>query len=373
MATVKNFLKLKKDDSFKKTPFCEADFLVLTALSYADFKNSLYFDDKSINGFVPLNVFAKNTVINKLKKNYLTIGESFNQFLYSFFSAGRYKDVKVGLFCDRFSLENNMQFFALTYEVDDKYIIVFRGTDNTITGWKEDLNMALMDNIPGQKMSRDYVREVLKKIKSKIYIAGHSKGGNLAYYSFLNLNKREKMKVIKVYNYDGPGFKNDKYDYSEYKDKLVKFVPEDDVFGMFFDTSHLREIVPSTRFNMAAHDLLTWKLDRKTKYTTLIRLNSLTIYSSCFNTTFNTWYYDNDPKDAKILITFIFKIVETNNIMTLGALFKDLIFAGDAYYKEIENYDEESKKKIKSMIKKLLKMYFDNLLKNKKNDKKSQK
>ena len=125
MATVKNFLKLKKDDSFKKTPFCEADFLVLTALSYADFKNSLYFDDKSINGFVPLNVFAKNTVINKLKKNYLTIGESFNQFLCSFFSAGRYKDVKVGLFCDRFSLENNMQFFALTYEVDDKYIIVF--------------------------------------------------------------------------------------------------------------------------------------------------------------------------------------------------------------------------------------------------------
>lgn len=365
MATAKNFLKLTKNDSFKKTPFCEADFLVLTALSYADFKNSLYFDEKSINGLVPLNVFAKNTVINKLKKNYLTIGKGYTQFLNSFFSSNRYKDAKVGYFRDEFSLEDNMQFFALTFYIDNKYLIVFRGTDNTITGWKEDFNMALMDKIPGQKMARDYVRDVLKKVKGKIYISGHSKGGNLAYYCYLNLNKRERSRVISVFNYDGPGFKNDNYDYSEYGTKMFKFVPEDDVFGMIFDTSNKWEIIPSTRINMGAHDLLTWKLDRKTRYTQLQRLKSLTIYSSCFNQTFNEWYYKTDPKDAEALIKFVFKLVETNNISTLGGLFKDILFAGDEYYREIENYDENSKKRIKSMLRGLLKSYLRNLLKDK--------
>lgn len=365
MATAKNFLKLTRNDSFNKTPFCEADFLVLTALSYADFKNSLYFDEKSINGLVPLNVFAKNTVINKLKKNYLTIGKGYTQFLNSFFSSNRYKDAKVGYFCDEFSLEDNMQFFALTFYIDNKYLIVFRGTDNTITGWKEDFNMALMDKIPGQKMARDYVRDVLKKVKGKIYISGHSKGGNLAYYCYLNLNKRERSRVASVFNYDGPGFKNDNYDYSDYGSKIFKFVPEDDVFGMIFDTSNKWEIIPSTRINMAAHDLLTWKLDRKSKYTKLQRLKSLTIYSSCFNQTFNEWYYKTDPKDAEVLIKFVFKLVETNNISTLGGLFKDILFAGDEYYHEIENYDENSKKRIKSMLRGLLKSYLRNLLKDK--------
>ena len=365
MATAKNFLKMTKNDSFKKTPFCEADFLVLTALSYADFKNSLYYDERSINGLVPLNVFAKSTIIDKLKKNYLTIGKDYNQFLNLFFSSSRYKDVKVGYFCDKFSLEHNMQFFALTFYVDDKYLIVFRGTDNTIIGWKEDFNMALMEQIPGQKMARDYVRNLLKKIKGRIYISGHSKGGNLAYYCYLNLNKREKNRVLSVFNYDGPGFKNDDYDYSDFGSKLFKFVPEDDVFGMIFDTSNKWEIVASTRINMAAHDLLTWKLDRKSKYTKLQRLKSLTIYSNCFNQTFNDWYYKSDPKDAEALIKFVFKLVETNNISTLGGLFKDILFAGDEYYREIANYDEDSKKRIKSMLRDLLKLYLSNLLKDK--------
>ena len=258
-----------------------------------------------------------------------------------------------------------MQFFALTFYVDDKYLIVFRGTDNTIIGWKEDFNMALMEKIPGQKMARDYVRNLLKKIKGKIYISGHSKGGNLAYYCFLNLNKREKNRVLSVFNYDGPGFKNDDYDYSDFGSKMFKFVPEDDVFGMIFDTSNKWEIVASTRINMAAHDLLTWKLDRKSKYTKLQRLKSLTIYSNCFNQTFNDWYYKSDPKDAEALIKFVFKLVETNNISTLGGLFKDILFAGDEYYREIANYDEDSKKRIKSMLRDLLKLYLSNLLKDK--------
>ncbi len=366
MATIKNFLKLKKDDSFKKTPLCESDIVALTALSYADFKNSIYFDEKTTHGMVPLSIFGKNTIISKLKKKYLALGRGYIQFLSLLFSASRYEDVKIGYFCDRFNEDKDTQFFALTYYIDGKYVIVFRGTDNTITGWKEDLNMALMEKIPAQKLARDYARKVLKEVKGKVYIAGHSKGGNLAYYTYFNLNKRERNRIKFVYNFDGPGFRDDEYDYSEYGKKFHKYVTEDDIIGMIFDTSNNWEIVPSTRINISAHDLLTWKLDRKTKYTTLQRLSSLTVYSSCFNTTFNTWYYQTNRKDAKTLTKFVFDLVETNKIMTLGGLLKDILFAGEAYYKTIENYDEASKKKIRLMLRELGKLYLSNLLKDKK-------
>ncbi len=361
MATAKTFLKLKGNDSFKKTPFCEADILIMTALSYANYKDSFYFkecEDKFIN----LSIFGKSTLINRLGKNYLALGKTYNNFLVQFFTCERYKDVEVGYFYDYFSTKKEIQFFALSFKIEDKYLVVFRGTDNSIVGWKEDFNMGFLDKIPAQSEARDYAKKMISKFKKNIIISGHSKGGNLAYYSYLNLNKREKSKVLKVYNFDGPGFRVDKYDYSEYGKKLCKIVPEDDVFGILFDESNNLDITQSTRVNLAGHDLLTWKLDSKTGYTSLKRRDELTSYAIAFRETVNHWLNTYDSESIQELVTFVFKFIESNNIKTLGELLKDFIFSGNIYLQTIEDYDEATKVKLKKMVHNLFRIYLKNLL-----------
>ena len=63
-------------------------------------------------------------------------------------------------------------------------MVVFRGTDDTLIGWKEDFHMTYMDHVPAQKRAASYLHHVMKEFpKGRFLVAGHSKGGNLATYA----------------------------------------------------------------------------------------------------------------------------------------------------------------------------------------------
>lgn len=366
MGTIRDFLRLNGNSTFKQVPFCEADVIVLNILSYANFKDTTYYNDDSKEGFINLNVFGKAGIIKIITKNYITIGKSYTEFLKLFFTCSRYNDVKIGYFYNYFSTKKEAQFFGMTFLIDEKYFIIFRGTDNTIVGWKEDFNLALLDEIPAQIAARNYAKKMLGKFDNDFYISGHSKGGNLAYFTWFNLSKKEKKRITYVYNLDGPGFKEDKFDYKDYGEKIIKIVPEDDIVGCLFDNTYRFDVVPSKKMNIGQHDMLTWIFDRKTKFTKLKRVNNLTIYSQAFKETANVWYKSFDYEQVKTMVSFIFALVDTNNSLTLGALVKDLLFSGDLYYKTVENYDEKTKKTVKSMIRDFFKLYLKNLLIDKK-------
>lgn len=367
--TLKTFLRINGNKTFEQVPFCEADLIVLNVMSYANFKDTSYFNDESKNGFIKLNVFGKASIIKIITKNYITIGKSYTEFLKLFFTCSRYQDVDIGYFYNYFSLKKEAQFFGMTYKIDNKYFIVYRGTDNSIVGWKEDFNMALMDEVPAQNAAKNYAKKMLKEFSDiNFYISGHSKGGNLAYFTYFNLSKKDKARIIYTYNLDGPGFKDDDYDYKEYKERYIKIVPEDDVVGALFDNGNLYEAVPSTKASIGAHDMLTWIFDRKTKLTTLKRAKDLTLYSKTFKYTANSWYKSFDYEDVKTMVNFIFSLVDSNNALTLGSLVKDLLFSGDIYYKTLSDFDDAKKEKIKNMTKDFFKLYLKNLLVDKKDN-----
>lgn len=362
MATIKHYLQLMGNVSFKQEPFCEADLIVLTTLSYANFKDSYYFNHESTEGFINVNRFGKSSFLNPMAKNYIEIGFNYRKFLTLFFTCTRYKDMKIGYFEDNFNEEKTIQFFAMTFEVDGKYFIVYRGTDNSITGWKEDFIMGIKEKVPSHNAARDYAKKMIRLLKTNVMILGHSKGGNLAYYAYFNLPKTFKAKVDKVYNLDGPGFKNDKFDYSEFGKKIVKIVPEDDIVGSLMDDSNNIEIIQSTKIGISQHDQLTWSFDRKNKLRTLKRGEQLTPFAKAFKSAMNIWFYSYDEKYLKEMVDFIFKFVDLNSVNTLGALVRDLFMSSDAYFEHLENYDAQTKKVLKDMGRDFINLYFKFLL-----------
>lgn len=111
--TLKTFLRINGNKTFEQVPFCEADLIVLNVMSYANFKDTSYFNEESKKGFIKLNVFGKASIIKIITKNYITIGKSYTEFLKLFFTCSRYQDVDIGYFYNYFSLKKEAQFFNI--------------------------------------------------------------------------------------------------------------------------------------------------------------------------------------------------------------------------------------------------------------------
>ena len=161
-----------------------------------------------------------------------------------------------------------MQFAAMTFLLPDgKIVVVFRGTDDTMEGWAEDLDMIGSDDgMPSAKESLSYLNEVAERFEGDIILCGHSKGGHNAVYAALNAEDPVKKRIVAVYNNDGPGFSDGSYLNSDaYKELLKKyyhFVPQSSFFGMMLHHDDDYQIVKSNMpLGALQHDLLTWQFE----------------------------------------------------------------------------------------------------------------
>lgn len=136
-----------------------------------------------------------------------TLPESFEKFVYELSASRRFRNVKLKKYSSINSRDIEKQFAAITFILNKEYsYIAFRGTDDTFNGWKEDFNMAFKCPIPSQVEALEYVSKVQKHLTPKIYLGGHSKGGNLAVYTLVKSNEKLQERIETVFSHDGPRF-----------------------------------------------------------------------------------------------------------------------------------------------------------------------
>lgn len=364
MASIRGFLKQNGNKSFLDFPFCEADLIVIALLSYCNYEQSSITKNKDLyNSFTNIRDFMDENTKKRITNNFFKPNE-FLSFLEIFNKSSRYDDVKLGFFEENRSNRNEIQFFGLTFFIDDKIFVTFRGTDRSVVGWQEDFDLVLKDVIPSQEEAKNYLFKMVNLLKKPVYVLGHSKGGNLAYFAYYFNDINVQDMVIKVYNLDGPGFKFDtKKLYKKNKEKLVKIVPHDDVVGILLNDPSELIICKSSEVNVNAHDLLTWQFDFFNKYKTLTRTKELTIYSETLRITINEFIKEIGIDNVKDVKTAIFEIVKINKV-------KDVIYIYEAALKNIHNgltemrrENPEQVKQMEQLIKQFLKLYAKNFRK----------
>ena len=364
MASIRGFLKQNGNKSFLDFPFCEADLIVIALLSYCNYEQSSITKNKDLyNSFTNIRDFMDENTKKRITNNFFKPNE-FLSFLEIFNKSSRYDDVKLGFFEENRSNRNEIQFFGLTFFIDDKIFVTFRGTDRSVVGWQEDFDLVLKDVIPSQEEAKNYLFKMVNLLKKPVYVLGHSKGGNLAYFAYYFNDINVQDMVIKVYNLDGPGFKFDtKKLYKKNKDKLVKIVPHDDVVGILLNDPSELIICKSSEVNVNAHDLLTWQFDFFNKYKTLTRTKELTIYSETLKITINEFIKEIGIDNVKDVKRAIFEIVKINKV-------KDVIYIYEAALKNIHNgltemrrENPEQVKQMEQLIKQFLKLYAKNFRK----------
>ncbi|MGN1295405.1 MAG: Mbeg1-like protein [Bacilli bacterium] len=261
-----DYLLWRKDLSFSQSEINEVDALIFSVISYIEYDGIIptYPSKRKIQYAKCVEELFSNTPKKEinlgllLSNNILDVADICKD-------SNRFGKVYVSNYINKISSENEEQFCAITYHFLDTIYICFRGTDDTIIGWQENLNMICEKTIPAQTDAVKYLNKVSSLFPDKkIIIGGHSKGGNLSFYASIYCEKVVQDKIIKVYSFDGPGFfkkRLDKDKYLRIKKRLISYLPQDSIVGQFFDLISKKYVIKSNARGVNQHEALSWQIE----------------------------------------------------------------------------------------------------------------
>ena len=297
--------------SFSEIEFNDVDNLIFSALIYVDLEN-----------YVSKNSFNKKTIecvgneffnsYNKKIKNITAVKNGIKVFRY-IKDTKRYKDLL--LYNYSYIGNDKEQFSAVTIEINDNLIYVaYEGTDQLVSGWKEDFMMSYKFPVLSQKRAIKYLNNFIF-VKKRIILGGHSKGGNLAMVAGMYANIFVKNKIFNIYNNDGPGFREEQFISNRYKvmeKKLISIIPNYSIVGLLLWHNANYKVVKSFKKGIYAHNLANWVIeDNRLCYT------ELSGYSKLIEQTVLKWLVKYDDSDKEIFVNELFLIFEKANVSNL--------------------------------------------------------
>ena len=233
-------------------------------------------------------------------------------FLKKIINCKRYNSLILKNYISKTDYEIEKQFAAITILINKKEAFIsFRGTDDSVVGLKEDLNMTFMSPIPSQKEAVNYINEYGNY--KKLIVGGHSKGGNLAIYGSSHANMAIKKSIECIYNYDGPGFNSSFLMSNEYQtvsDKIMTFVPEESIVGMFLDYSDKYFIIHSYSISIFEHDLYTWEI----KDNDFVYKKEVSIKNKNINRKINKIISSLTTEEKEVFINSLYDLVKLTGI-----------------------------------------------------------
>ena len=350
MATITNYLKEYKDVSFEQCPFNEMDSLFFSQLSYFEWDKIVPSSTKKI---------PFNKAIHLLLNKYETDGFNNN----ALFIRNSLKNIKVLVSNTRYekcqlsnyvlNINSEKQFGALVIHLNTRTIYIsYEGTDNNVSGWKEDFALAYQFPVASQVDAIAYFNHVVRWWHQTVYVGGHSKGGNLAMVAAMYGKKRKTKRIKTIYNFDGPGFRGKEFNSREYQSmvsKLKLYVPEESIIGLLLNTPPIYKVVAAYRHNFRQHDTNYWKfLD------TSLKEGKLTQGSQKFDQRVADWLDRyNDIERKKMVYTF-FEILERCEVKTFDGFravdWKKVVHV----IKEMHELNDDMKKLYLTALKNLL-------------------
>ena len=255
-------------------------------------------------------------------------------------SSLRFGAMKLSSYVSYTNVEEQTQFAALTVDIGDgSCYVAFRGTDDTIVGWKEDFNLSFLTPIPAQTEALKYLEATAAKTSGGIRVGGHSKGGNLSVYSAVKCDSEIKKRIIEVYNNDGPGFSREFLsapEYEEISDKIKTIVPQSSVVGMLFENKGDYHIVKSAMNGILQHNPFSWELVGNK----FVNLDSLTEDGKSIAKVMNDLMAKLNVEERQKVVDAVYDILVATEATTLTELNKDKY----AIVRALKDADKETRK-----------------------------
>ena len=319
-----DYVKWRGDITFEESPLNEIDSLIFTELSYLPLEDIV--PSVTEGGSITIHN-ALDKFLNKFNEDVplgaIIPGASIIALFKAAALSKRFSNVKMWAYENDVNTGSERQFSALCFLYGKRLnYVAYRGTDDTLIGWKEDFNMALYTPIPAQTAAVEYINKVSRMCSGTLTVGGHSKGGNLAVYSSLCADKRVRRRIVQIHNFDGPGFTykfldavNDEVTVS----KIMNYLPNNSYIGRIFDIIGEHKIVESKEKGLNQHDAFSWEV----LGASFVEQTEFTQGSNEFHELLKVWVGKMSVNDRNRFVDSFYRIITSTNASTLSDIVED--------------------------------------------------
>ena len=253
----------EQGDSFETRPLCRVDSLVFSQLSYFQMPT------RALEAWgwegLPLTELWRTDWLDEMVEH-MVDPEGAKRLAAALSASPRFRDVRICGYVMQDDQLSEMQFSAMTFRMaGGGAYVAYRGTDNTLLGWKENLNMAFQVQMPSHAQAMRYLERTAAHVDGDLWVGGHSKGGTLATYVGFASSPELRERIVCCYSHDGPGFIAATLEDVDAKSggaPVDKTVPKSSVFGMLFAQDYQDAlVVRSANSGFWQHDPLSWVVE----------------------------------------------------------------------------------------------------------------
>lgn len=321
MANILDYLRWRGDLPFRQVPPGEVDALVLSYLSYMLYEGIV---EEALPGEGVRLADAAAALLARAERERNSMSYSIRddaRLLTLLRESERFGGVRLTGYVNRVDREAEKQFSAVTCLLEDgTALIAFRGTDDTVVGWKEDFNMSFETAVPSQLEAVSYTQQVAKALDGPLILGGHSKGGNLAAYAGIFAQDDVRGRIRAVYNFDGPGF-NEAVIASPAFEKVDMrvhtYVPQSSVIGILLWHHEPFTVVRSDRVGVFQHNVFSWQVMGGL----FVTLSARTSNSYFADDTVKRWLKSLTPELRRQTIDGIYAVLRMSNGQNISDLF----------------------------------------------------
>ena len=348
MGNIMDYISWRGDLSFEQSQFNEVDNLILACFSYVNLDGiSAVTKQKGIGLKKLTKEFMKLHTMKELEAD-----KSFIR-LAPFMMMKMAKSVRFGKcvvrnYVNDIVTEAEQQFAAMEIVLEDGTSYVsFRGTDDTIIGWKEDFNLST-GVVPAQKRAIEYLQKISEHTDGMLRVGGHSKGGNLAIYGSV-MCKSAHEKILEIYSNDGPGFSREFQELPEMKEmmpKIIRIIPEYSIIGTLLEHEKEPVIVASSSKGLLQHDAFSWEVQGPA----LVRRDSLNKTALRFIEILHKWIDGMDMEQKRLLIEDLFATLQASGYENLSEVQSGGLKSLAAMVKRVEKFAPESRGMMQELL-----------------------
>lgn len=318
MANICDYLKWRGDLTFSQDPPNAVDALIFSELSYIRFEGQVV---SNSSAKVSLTAAAENFFALEDHAERIHLKDDM-ELLQLAAASRRFGDALVCRYRDVLIPEQETQFAAMTFLLDDgSAFVAFRGTDYSLTGWKEDFNMSFQQTVPAQRLAHQYVRDIAAEYQLPLRIGGHSKGGNMSVFAAARSSPMIQSQIVEVYNNDGPGFTDylmGDPGYIAMVPKIRTHIPQSSVIGMLLEHEEPYRVIKSKTIGLLQHDPYSWEVMGRD----FITVEQITDDSRFVDAAIKTWFADMTVQERNQLVDVMFTLLGTGGVENALDIFR---------------------------------------------------
>ena len=323
MGSLFDYLNWRGDLSFSQSGINEVDGMIFSLLSYVDFGGIVptsHEAGREIPLRAALNNFFSKHPTERTPSMGLMISKDFILFLKALKETKRFRNILLKAHVNQIDHGLEMQFSATTFlPGDGSAVIAFRGTDDTLVGWKEDFNLSFMESIPAQRQALSYLEIAALHFEGELRLAGHSKGGNLSVYSAVYCKEDIQSRLQDAWSYDGPGFCNKILDdprYIKARPVIRTLIPQSSIVGILLEHEENYTVVKSRQKGFLQHDGLSWEV----MGTSFVHLETVSDECKRLDRNVNSFLQTMSLEQREQFADALYQLLSVDNALTLTDL-----------------------------------------------------